>query len=195
MKLLTTIKHIFARKSIHRNAQGMAEFALVMPLLLLVVYGLSEVGRLVFIYSNVITAAREAVRYGSASGIVHLKPQYMDCNGIKAAAQKVDFLNSIPDDGSTITLYFYQPDPTTASGLANIPTTITNCSGATVPTINPGGALRMLSGSFNPISAFVHLQPMTLISQGQRTYSGCHACGGRDCPRRRDNRHSSAHTS
>ena len=64
MKLLTTIKRIFASKSVHRNAQGMAEFALVMPVLLLVVYGLFEVGRLVFIYSNVITAAREAVRYG-----------------------------------------------------------------------------------------------------------------------------------
>ena len=58
MKLLTTIKNIFDRKSVHRNAQGMAEFALVMPLLLLVVYGLFEVGRLIFIYSNVITAAR-----------------------------------------------------------------------------------------------------------------------------------------
>jgi Flp pilus assembly protein TadG len=48
----------------------MVEFALVLPLLLVVMFGLIEVGRLLFIYSVVFTSTREAARYGSASGIL-----------------------------------------------------------------------------------------------------------------------------
>jgi hypothetical protein len=41
-------------------AQGMVEFALVLPLLLVLVYGVIEAGRLLFIYSATQTASREA---------------------------------------------------------------------------------------------------------------------------------------
>ncbi|MGE5251945.1 MAG: TadE family protein, partial [Bacteroidota bacterium] len=51
------------------KAQAMVEFALALPILLLVVYGLLESGRLLFIYASVVTAARQAARYGSATGL------------------------------------------------------------------------------------------------------------------------------
>ena len=49
------ISKIFVTKSNKKKdaAQGLVEFALVVPILLLVVYGLLEVGRMLFIYSSV----------------------------------------------------------------------------------------------------------------------------------------------
>ena len=53
---------------LHKSpAQAMVEFALVLPILLLVVYGLIEVGRALFIYNSVASAARQATRYGAAT--------------------------------------------------------------------------------------------------------------------------------
>ena len=46
------------------RGQGMVEFAMVLPLLLLVFVGIAEFGRIFAIYSNLFNAAREATRYG-----------------------------------------------------------------------------------------------------------------------------------
>lgn len=82
------------------KAQAMLEFAIVLPILLLVVYGLIETGRLLFIYSSVNNATRQAARFGSTSGIDPASgvPRYQDCAGIRAAAQRGDFLNAFEDD-------------------------------------------------------------------------------------------------
>ena len=81
------------------KAQAMVEFALVLPILLLLLYGLLEAGRLLFIYSTVVTASRQAVRYGSATGEGNGGvPRYQDCQGIREAAQRVDFLRSFDDE-------------------------------------------------------------------------------------------------
>lgn len=80
------------------KAQAMVEFAIVLPILLLVVYGLIETGRLIFIVASVNNAARQAARYGSTSGVgPNGLPRYQDCNGIRAAAQNVDFMNTFDD--------------------------------------------------------------------------------------------------
>jgi TadE-like protein len=94
------------------KAQAMVEFALVLPLLLLLLYGLLEAGRLLFIYSTIVTASRQAVRYGSATGqgLTTTVPRFQDCAGIRLAAQKVDFLNAFNDDD----IHIYHddgPDP------------------------------------------------------------------------------------
>ena len=66
----------------------MVEFALALPLLLLLVFGLMETGRLLFIYASTVSAAREAVRYGAAMGKNASNVRYyQDCAGIKAAAK------------------------------------------------------------------------------------------------------------
>ena len=88
----------------------MVEFALALPLLLLLIFGIIEVGRMVFTYSSVVNASREAVRYGSATGkISSASPilKYQDCAGITGAARKVDFGAGItvPD----IEVYYYNP--------------------------------------------------------------------------------------
>ena len=95
------------------KAQAMVEFALVLPLLLLLLYGLLEAGRLLFIYSTIVTATRQAVRYGSTTGqgLDYTSqggpdnsgvPRYQDCYGIRLAAQRVDFLNAFNNDDIVI---------------------------------------------------------------------------------------------
>jgi hypothetical protein len=91
------------------KAQAMVEFAIVLPILLLLLYGILEAGRLLFIYSTIVTSSRQAVRYGSATGqgqdYTALGgpnntgiPRYQDCYGIRLAAQRVDFLNAVQDN-------------------------------------------------------------------------------------------------
>jgi Flp pilus assembly protein TadG len=176
MKPILSLNAPCQQKSARQNAQGMMEFALVMPILLLVVYGLFEVGRLVFIYSNVITAAREAVRYGSASGIISQQPQYKDCNGIRAAAQQVDFLDAITNND--IHIYYYDATDATTP-IYQIENT--TCPAASViPSVPSGGRIRVsVSGTFSPLSAFVRLRSFTLTSSGERTILGVmHVAGG-----------------
>ncbi|MEN4041110.1 MAG: pilus assembly protein, partial [Anaerolineaceae bacterium] len=48
-----------------KRGQGMVEFALAIPVLLLILFGIIEMGRLMFYYSSVATASREAARYGA----------------------------------------------------------------------------------------------------------------------------------
>src|SRR5512140_625531 len=76
-------------------AQAMVEFAIVLPVLLLLLYGVLEAGRLLFMYSTIVTASRQAVRYGSATGIgTGTTVRYNDCIGIRAAASKVHYLRA-----------------------------------------------------------------------------------------------------
>ncbi len=45
------------------RGQGLVEFALILPVLLLLIFGILEFGRMLFIYANLFNAAREASRY------------------------------------------------------------------------------------------------------------------------------------
>ena len=49
------------------TAQAMVEFALALPILLMVMYGLIESARLIFMYASVVSAARQAVTVRSTS--------------------------------------------------------------------------------------------------------------------------------
>ena len=73
-----------------RKGQGLVEFALIMPVFLLLVLGIVEFGRLMIAFSSVSTASRDAARYAvsvgeSAGGI----PHFQDCLGIRTAAEQV----------------------------------------------------------------------------------------------------------
>ena len=101
------------------HAQGMLEFALVLPLLLALSLGIIEAGRLLFIYSAVNTASREAARYGSASGDVGgLVEHYRDCVGIRAAAKRVGIIAGIDDANIAIT---YDHGPGTGAAFSSCP--------------------------------------------------------------------------
>ena len=77
------------------RAQAMLEFALALPIFLLVVYGIMEAGRAIFMYAGVTTAAKEAARYAAASGInADGNLHYQDCVAIRTAARNVGFVTT-----------------------------------------------------------------------------------------------------
>lgn len=83
--------------------QGMVEFAIVFPLLLIVLFGIFEFGRVMFAYSSVIAASREGARYGAAiqdigGGI----PQYEDCQGIREAVRRIGRFAAVDDSNISI---------------------------------------------------------------------------------------------
>ncbi|MBK9927672.1 MAG: Ig-like domain repeat protein [Anaerolineales bacterium] len=86
------------------KAQAIVEFAIALPILLLILYGIMETGRYILIVSFVNNASRQAARYGSTSGVgPNNIERYRDCQGIRDAAQKSDFLNAFDDGDITIT--------------------------------------------------------------------------------------------
>jgi hypothetical protein len=97
-------------KSKNESAQGMVEFALILPILLMIVLGVIEFGRLLFFYSSVTSASREGARYGSAVGNVNGVPRHSDCNGIRDAALKAGMFAGLEasdisiqyDDGTSV---------------------------------------------------------------------------------------------
>lgn len=91
------------RNCIFRKSQGLVEFALILPILVLIIFGLIETGRLIFIYASAVTSARGAARYASATGVNNAGvPRYRDCDGIRAEARRTAFVNTIRDDQITI---------------------------------------------------------------------------------------------
>lgn len=71
--------------------QGIVEFALALPVILLLVLGIIEFGRLTITYIAISSASREAARYGAAVGdydSVTIRP-YEDCPGIIDAARRI----------------------------------------------------------------------------------------------------------
>ncbi|MCC7209638.1 MAG: pilus assembly protein [Anaerolineae bacterium] len=64
------------------KGQGLVEFALVLPILLLLLMGVVDFGWIVFNYAQLQNSLREALRYGSVPGY-DATPQYVQCDGIR----------------------------------------------------------------------------------------------------------------
>jgi len=61
----------------------MFEFVVILPVLLLLIFGVIEFGRYVFYYSTISLAVRDGARYGSSA------TEYKDCAGIRASVLNV----------------------------------------------------------------------------------------------------------
>jgi hypothetical protein len=80
------------------RGQGLVEFALILPLFLLLVWGIIEFGRLLVMYTEVSNAAREAVRYGVARGLPGEGMQrYLNCDKIVDYGQAVTAMVGLQD--------------------------------------------------------------------------------------------------
>lgn len=141
------------------HAQGMLEFALVLPVLLLLVLGVIEGGRLLFIYSAVNTASREGVRYGSAAGdIGGGVPHYQDCSGIKAAAMRMGSLAGIKTSDISIR---YDKGPGTAIVSATCPSSVTIGRGYRIEV--------QVNSQYKPILPIVPLSAFPITATTRRT--------------------------
>jgi Flp pilus assembly protein TadG len=99
MKRVSQIANIAARLDRGSQAQALVEFALILPLLLLVLIGIIDFGRALFVYSEVSNAAREAVRYAAVNSD--------DCNEIANRARSMFSL--APSDSIAVSIFVETP--------------------------------------------------------------------------------------
>jgi hypothetical protein len=114
------------KKNNRTKGQGVVEFALVLPVLLMLVFGLIEFGRLLFIYITINSAAREAARYGISVGDGNIyinrfneevvTERFYDCDGIRAAAKNIGKFAGLQDGHIAI---YYDHGPSSIPGDKN----------------------------------------------------------------------------
>ena len=153
------------QKALGARAQAMVEFALVLMLLLVIMVGLLEVGRLMFMYAAVNNASREAARYASAIGLDdsgNLKYQY--CDGIRNMARRSAFFTPL-----TITISYDHGPNTTA---------FDTCDGTvdTGVSVNSGTTLDRVyvtvRADYSPMVNLIPIGTRTIISSSARTILG-----------------------
>jgi uncharacterized repeat protein (TIGR01451 family) len=165
---------LFLYKKQKIKAQAMVEFALVLPILLLILFGMMETGRLLFIYASTVSAARQAARYASATGInpVNSKPYYKDCAGIQSAADRLSFLVNF-----TSVEVGYDGGPINASGGVNtadtsyrpyVNATASTC-GSTIIADNGDRVTVRVTAQWEPLVPLVPLRPFVITSTSERT--------------------------
>lgn len=139
------------------RGQGLVEFALVVPLFLLIVFSMLDMGRAIWANDAVDNAAREGARFASVTGGV----DYGGTGSLVTASTKTDIVNR------TLAYNF--------GGMTNVSVTVcystisTPCSGNTDAT----GAIAV-RGNFVTvaISGTVPILTGSLIGRGDYTVSG-----------------------
>ena len=86
-----------SREKNQKRGQTLVEFALAIPIFLILIFGIFEFGRVILTYASVFTASREAARYGASIEDVGSIPRYKDCTGIEEAARRVGFFAELTD--------------------------------------------------------------------------------------------------
>ena len=149
----------------------MVEFALVLPLLLLMLYGTIELARLAFIFSSASNASRAAARYGAASGMNSQGiPYYQDCEGMRDVVNKSAFISEYTDinitydrgvnrDGTQIPITGIDPSPSNDS-----------CPIDDISVRNGDRIIVQVSTSYEPIVSIVPLDPLEVVSSSARTF-------------------------
>jgi hypothetical protein len=169
----------FAQK---KPAQAMVEFAIALPVLLLLLYGILEAGRLLFLYSTVVTASRQAARYGTTTGdgggssplygaVRPTVPRYQDCAGIRGAANAVAYLSQGTFDDIQLA-YDSGPEDTTPTTYCTAGTTTeVSPSAPTIPELQ-GNSTRLVvtvTENFVPLVKLVPFGPRAITATSART--------------------------
>lgn len=150
-------------------AQAMVEFAIVLPILLLLLYGVLEVGRLLFMYSTIVTASRQASRYGATTGAgTGGAPRYQDCAGIREAANRVDYLSAFDHLGADVDIVYDSGDPDTSDDFDECDVMPSDNG------VNPGSAnttriIVTVRGQFTPLVPLIPLPARTITAESART--------------------------
>jgi len=150
------------------RAQAMVEFAIALPVLLALLIGIMEVGRMMFMYVLVVNSSRDAVRYASAYGASdtngYLKYKY--CYGIKDVAAKSAYI--VPLTSVSIT---YDSGPgTTSLGTCDL-----FASPWEDPDISVGTCDRVtveVKADYKPMVKLLPISNKTITSKSSRSLTG-----------------------
>jgi Flp pilus assembly protein TadG len=168
-----------ARRRGRSLGQTLVEFALVLPIFFLLLFGLLDMGRLVYMNSTVSQAAREAARTGAveAAWVGRTAPTYPNCNTVggpvcpaDVAALRADMLAAgnrmMAPFGSIAAADFYTScDP---MGSAPTPVTTKNCLTATDPVASPVISVRVVL-IFRPLTPVVSQMFGSITTSGSAT--------------------------
>lgn len=168
-KEVNTLQEKQKTRTRRRIGQGLLEFALVLPIFLLLLYGVVEFGRYLSAIITINTASREAARYASGVGNNDIGvPYYQDCTGIAAAAQRLGLFASI----DTIDIrYDHGPDDTRYTNGPTDPiewATLPQCS-SSVRVDLADRVLVRVEGEYQPLLIFTELS-FPLDSMTARTF-------------------------
>jgi hypothetical protein len=150
-------------KRLNYPAQGMVEFAIALPLLLLIMLAIVEFGRLLFYYSVVTTSAREAARYGSAAGGFGSTDNfYQDCDGIRDAALRMGNLVGMQNNDTDIQIRYQD---------ASLNYLTDTCPpGGSGPILGQGERIEVTTTAhFQPIIPLIHLPTFDIQAVSRRT--------------------------
>ncbi len=92
----------------HRYGQALLEFALAAPILLFLVMGILDFGRVIFAYAMASNSIRTALRNAEVLGYSAL-PTYLDTDTMNRTVRNVLFVN-----GQTVTIRYIKSDGTYA---------------------------------------------------------------------------------
>lgn len=153
------------------KAQAMVEFAIALPFLLLILYGIIELARVAFIFSSAANASRAAARYGSGAGEnAEGIPHYLDCEGIRRVANESAYITDFSDinitydrgvnsDGTQIPIQGVDPDPDANS-----------CPVDNINVRNGDRIIVQISVDYEPIISVVPIDPIEVVSSNARTF-------------------------
>ncbi|MCW5875693.1 MAG: pilus assembly protein [Anaerolineales bacterium] len=139
-----------------QRGQGTLEFALIIPIVLLVVFAVFEGARAIFVYQSVITASREAARFGSSV------QNYLNCTAIRNEALR--FSRPAQTTASDIRIYYL----ISGDSLASVDNAYKNAKACGVwsgPVETEDRIVVEVTGYFDPARA------MPLMSFPQMTFS------------------------
>lgn len=157
------------------RGQGLLEFALITPLLLLFLFGIIEVGRLLAIYSGASSAAQQTARYGSVAGDTGQgRVFYLDCAGMRATAKRTAFLYGLTDGEIQISYDTGRiTDTVGACGADNVPRFSSNGAQMTDANsrslINRGRVVVSIDATYKPIMPLVPIPSLPMSFMAART--------------------------
>ena len=153
------------------RGQGMVEFAIVLPVVLLLVFGIIEVGFLIFSYSSVNSASREAARYGIAIGDVGAGQRYFDCDGIVTAGLRIGRFAGM-DSGDFTIVYDNGPDEGDGTYVQKYSSCADLASHNGADTIRFGDRIVVtVNHDYHPLVSIMglNINPFTMTSSSSRT--------------------------
>ena len=156
------------QRKIRENAQAIVEFAIVLPILLVLLVGILEVGRMLFIYAAANNASREAVRYASAWGLndAGTAEKFNDCDGIRNMARRSAFFVNLNDNNQGSILIQYDDGPGT--------TIRDTCDGSIDDVTIASGdrAIVTVTVKYKPLINLIPIPARDFISTSARTVLG-----------------------